>query len=526
MKEKTHILLIEDDPSYREVVDDYFTRHPCQYELKVVPVDNLDDAVRQVGEQDFKVVVVDLALPNGEFGTETIDQIWSIDKKVLFIIHSILPVEKIHGWFSDHAMPYTSRFYLQKTGFQETDMRADAARLYELILKAIDCYVPHFEPTIISVKDIINVVEDFWTQNRSFNRSPVTANLHYSQDVINEASRWASDRLSRSGYATTRMCAVLVGSLGRLEGGQYSDADYFLVFDDRGLQADDLNQLINTSYHAFVQLGLWFSKKNIPVHDFNTTNRRPENIDWHTTTLPTWFPLSTFSGKKLGLDTQVELSKLWFLFEGCPIFNKQLFERIHGEVCADLRLFSDRTNRDNVIHSELNAALVLLAQGFNRRKRRRASGEDLIAIKHAFLRDMHILGNQLFLLQCFLDDELYDQAGSYLMSRLRTPPLVKLINFYNFVAKRNTFSSKRSAHYKSLLKNICNSYADGLHKLSYRSVRDADESQLTVKEEREMLNDLLQSSADCEQRIQDIRSSLAADPVLHQHNELKRFWQM
>lgn len=522
---KTHILLIEDNPTYADIVENFFSSHPCQYDVQIVRAENIDDAVARAAEYDFKVVVVDLALPNGEFGTETIEIIWGIDKKVIFVIHSILQVEKIHGWFSDHSLPYTSRFYLQKTGLDQSDMESDAARLYELVMKAIDCYVPHFEPTIISVKDTVNVVESFWSKNKSFNRSPIITNLHYSQDTINEVSRWASDKLSRSGYATTRMCAVLVGSLGRREGGLYSDADYFLVFDDRGLQPDDLGQLITTSYRAFIQLGRWFLKAGIPVHDFDTKSRQPENVDWHTTTLPTWFPLSTITRKSLGLNTQVELSKLWFLFEGCPIFNKALFANIHTEVCSELRLFPERTNRDNVIHSDLRAALLLLSQGFNRRRRRRGPAEDMIVIKHAFLRDINLMAQEVFLLQCFLDDELYDQPGSYLISGLQTPPIVKIVNFYDFVARSNIFRTKRKAKYKALIKNICNSYADGLQKLNYQVVRDAPKATPTFNKDRELLNDLLRSSSDCEERVRELRRELATDPVVDEHNELKGFGQ-
>lgn len=524
MDNYTYILLIEDNPSYTNVVNQVFTQNPSHYNCQIIPVDNISEAIKSATLHDFKVVIVDLALPNGEFGTETIEKIWSIDKKVIFIIHSILPAEKVHGWFSDHFLPHTSRFYLQKTGFDQSEMQADAVSLHKLVLKAIDCYVPHFEPTIVSVRDSVNLVENFWSQNKSFNRSPIIANLHYSQDVINETSSWANDKLTRPGYATTRICAVLVGSFGRLEAGQYSDADCFLVFDDRGLLPDDLSELISITHHGFIQLGKWFEKLEIPIHDFDTEDRRPEKIDWHTTTLPTWFPLSTFKGNRLGVNTQIELSKLWFLFEGYPVFNKQLFNQIHNEICKDFNLFPDRTNRDNVIHSDINVALKLLSQSFNKKKRRRQSFEDLIVIKHSFLRDIYILSHQLFLLQCFLDDKLYDKSGSFLISGLRTPSLEKLINFYNFVTEGNTFSSKRRSTYKTLLKNICNSYADGLHKLGYKSIREAITAEHIQRHEREMVNDLLQSSSDCEQRVQELRNALATDPIVYEHNELKRFW--
>ncbi len=525
MQKSTQILLIEDDDIYAAMVNDYFCRHPSQYKLELTRARNVDEAVATAATQDFKIVIVDLALPNGELGTESIDRIWAIDKKVIFIIHSILEIEELHGWFSDHALPYTSRFYLQKTGLNETQMPDDARRLFDLVLRAIKCYVPHFEPTIISVQDTTDVIDSFWLKNKSFNRSPIVANLHYSQDLINEVSRWASDKLSRSGFDTERTCGVVVGSLARLEAGRASDADYFFVFDDRGLNSEDLDQIFSTTYRQFIQLGQWFENFGISAHGYDAAQRKPENIVWHTTTLPTWFPLSTLTGKKLGIDTQLELSKLWFLMEGCPIFNKALFAEIHSLICDDMRLSFSRTTRDNVIHSDLKTALSLLSEDFRKRLRRRTGGEDLIAIKNAFFRSIHILANRLFLLQCYLDDELYNQSGTFLITGLRRHPLVKLIEFHDFAARRKTFGSRRSVNYKRLITNLCNCYADGLRKLNDPAIRSEASGVAGSSENREIVNDLMRSAADCESRIEELLRALQADPVMDEHNDLQRFWR-
>ena len=314
------ILLLEDDIKYIKVIQDFFHSHQEAYLLRLHIADGIPSALAICRQHDVRVAIIDLLLPDGSSGTDAISAIWKFDKKIIFVIHTINSPQSVMEWSREIGVPYTSQVFLQKSGVGKTAFAKDAAKLHDLTLKALNSYVPHLPPSLVSVQETIQWIDAFSENHPSFRRQALISNIHHSQDVLNAVSQWASDRLARIGFDSTRVAAAMTGSFARLEASALSDADYFVVFDDTGLRSNRLADVMDVAYEAFTGIGDWFERNGIEVHQVHSDERKPGHIVWHTTVLPTWFPLSSFLRLPLGRNTQLEVTKQWFLLESFAIF--------------------------------------------------------------------------------------------------------------------------------------------------------------------------------------------------------------
>src|ERR1017187_2814848 len=256
----TDILLLEDDDGYAQAVRDHFATLKDAYLLSLHHARDIATALAICRERDVRVAIIDLSHPNGTLGTDAISAIYEFDKKIIFIIHTVHGPQAIAEWCASVGVPYTSQFFLQKNGSPHSRSPADVVALYELAVKALRSYVPHIPPVLMSVRDVMEIMDGFSEDHPSFRRTAIVSNIHRSQDVLNSAAQWAADRLARTGYDSTRIGVAITGSFARLEGGHSSDADYFVVFDDAGLAPRRLSDAIHLAHHAFLETGLWFER--------------------------------------------------------------------------------------------------------------------------------------------------------------------------------------------------------------------------------------------------------------------------
>jgi ActR/RegA family two-component response regulator len=504
------ILLLEDDNEYAGAVRRHFESLTNAYLLTLYHARAISDALTICGERDIRVAIIDLSLPDGELGTDVISAISEFDKKVLFIIHTVHSPHAIANWCATIGIPYTSLFFLQKSGDQVLDLTT----LHDLVVKALRSYVPHFPPTLMSVRDVIETIDAFSEDHRSFRRTAIVSNIHRSQDVLNAGSQWAADRLARMGYDSTRVAVVMTGSFARLEGGSASDADYFVVFDDLDLTPEHLSMTIRLAYRAFLDTGLWFERNSIEVHGYQSEEKRPDKIVWHTSTLPTWFPISSFLSARLGRSTQLELTRQWFLLESFPIFNAALLHEIRQRIENQMSISDQPTCRDVVAHSSLPESFQLLSEefDFSFRHRRRDS---LFTVKHYFMRLMNLFSIRLWLLRTFLDPAVFEAPPSRLFEEFSPHPLARIIHFYNFLRRGSFLTGKSLKDTLSHLEMICNRYAETAQSFGLKAIREPP-----LAGDNALVNDLVDAGQGCEVSMLAVLRALAGASEISTHPEI------
>src|ERR1039457_2996613 len=204
------ILLLEDDDKYAQAVRDHFEACKDAYLLSLYHARDPNAALAICRERDVRVAIIDLSLPDGALGTYAIASIYEFDKKIIFIIHTVHGPHVVADWCASIGVPYTSQFFLQKSGSSASNAATDAGALYEFAVKALRSYVPHLPPRLMSVRDVMGIIDGFSEDHPSFRRTAIVSNIHRSQDLLNTASQWAADRLARTGYDSTR-----IGEIGR-----------------------------------------------------------------------------------------------------------------------------------------------------------------------------------------------------------------------------------------------------------------------------------------------------------------------
>lgn len=505
------ILLLEDDEEYAGLVQAHFAV-PGTYDLHLHHARDIEVSLAVCRESDVRVAIIDLSLEGGTAGTEAITAIWRFDKKIIFIIHSVSPPEAISEWSARLGVPYTSQFFLQKTGISATDVM----RLHELTIKALRAYVPHLDPPLISVGEVVQAVSRFMEHNPSFRPSGVVSNIHHSQDVMNGVSQWAADRLARTGFDSTRIAVLMTGSFARLEASAASDADYFVVFDDTNELAG-LEELAHLAYSAFMDVAAWFERSGVPVHDAEVEAKRPEHIQWHSTTLPTWFPLRSLLKAPLGRTTQLELTKQWFLLESRPIFNAPLTDIIRTTVGKSLGILTQKTVRDAVIHSELPESLQLLIEEFSYAYRHR-DRDSLRTVKHHFMRLVNLFSLRLWLLRCFLDPKVFEAPAERLFIELSPLPVARLIEFREFLLRVPVLEGASLKDCLGRLDAILNSYGEAAHAFGSDELRQTTNG--GGRRDRAFLNDLEDSAKACGDHLEAILKILRESSYVASYPEL------
>ena len=506
------VLFLDDDPDYVLKVVGYFGTSSIVTDVRLHPSVSLAHATSICNDHDIRVAIVDLSLTDGGLGTDAIAAIREFDKKIVFIVHSVHEPSSIADWCAMAGVPYSSLFYLQKRSNQE----ATIGLLCALTHKALRSYVPHFAPSLISVGRDVSTLTSFSELHPSFRQSGVAKNIHYSQDVLNKASQWASDRLARAGYDSTRIAVAMTGSFARLEGGSSSDADYFVVFNDIGLAPKELSELIGLAYQSFEQMGRWFEKHDIPVHGFLDPRKTPNQISWHTSTLPTWFPVSSFLSARLGRNSQIELTKLWFMLESFPLFNTGLYNSIRAQVSANLGIAFGVTARDALVHSDLAESFHLLALEFETGFRHQARSP-IKRAKHHFMRQVNLFSLRLWMLRVFLDPTMFESPAEQVLSHLTPHPLIRIIEFHEFLTTNAILSGRNNKECLSQLAVICNLYADAVSALPLKSLRESTAAETSVTN-----NDLDDSGKRCEIAIAVVLRQLANSPIVQSHPDLAR----
>lgn len=503
------ILLLEDDAEYAAVVAAQFASVPDGFGVQLHHVTNVDASLVTCREHDVKVAIIDLSLGGGKAGTDAISAILSFDKKIIFIIHSISPPESIADWSVRLGMPYTSQFFLQKTGAYD-----DAAKLYDLALKALRSYVPHLAPPLVSVGDVVRAVSRFVERRPSFRPSGVVSNIHHSQDVMNAAAQWAADRLARTGFDAMRVAVLMTGSFARLEASAASDADYFVVFDDSTMSPGRLEEIMRLAYAIFMDVAGWFQRNGIPVHDADAAGKRPDQITWHATTLPTWFPLTSILKAPLGRSTQLELTKQWFLLESQPIFNAPLAERIRGAILEGFGVSQQRSVRDAIVRSSLPESLQMLGDEFDYGYRQ-WKRDSLRTVKHYFMRLINLFSLRLWLLRCFLDPDVFEAPPERLFRELSPLPVARLIEFSEFL-RRVPVAEQKTKQCIGNLDAIINAYGEAAHAFGSDELRAPDPGATSLS----LVNDLEDAAKACGERMAKVRTVLLESSYLASHSEL------
>lgn len=511
------ILLLEDDEKYVEAVRDHFANANDKSLLTLHPARDISAALAICRKQDVRVAIIDLSLPNGSLGTDAISEIYKFDKKIIFIIHTVHDPQATAGWCASVGVPYASQFFLQKTGRPGSSGPTDAYALYELSAKALRSYVPYFPPAIISVREVIEIMDVFSCDHRAFRRTAIASNIHRSQDALNSASQWAADRLARTGYDSTRIGVAMTGSFARLEAAAVSDADYFVVFDDIGLSPRHLSDVINLAYHSFLAVGDWFESYGIPVHNHLDERKQPDKIEWHRTTLPTWFPLSSLLKAKLGRDTQLELTKQWFLLESCHIFNAPLLHDIRLRIAEQMGVFAQPTIRGGVTHSSLPESFQMLKDEFEYAFRSRTR-DSLTIVKHYFMRLLNLFSIQLWLLRCVLDPIIFEKPSASLFDELLPHPLARVFQFHHFLLKGTVLQGKSLKESLFDLEVICNSYGEAAQSFGSSAIREPTPS--TV--DNLLINDLAEAGQRCQDSMCRVLRTLAQAPSTAAHPEIAR----
>ena len=506
------ILLLEDDVDYAAAVGSHMEQTRDLYQLRLHHVTSIDDSLAVCREHDVRVAIIDLSLGGNSAGTDAISSIWTFDKKIIFIIHSVSPPESIAEWSVRLGVPYTSQFFLQKTGAPD-----DAARLYELTVRALRSYVPHLAPPLMSVADVVQAVSRFAERRPTFRPSGVVGNVHRSQDVMSAAAQWAADRLTRTGFDSTRVAVLMTGSFARLEASAGSDADYFVVFNDVNVSADDLEPIVHLAYTMFIDVATWFEKKGVPVHDAHSPAKRPENIAWHTTTLPTWFPVTSLRKAKLGRSTQLELTKQWFLLEGRTIFNAPLADAIRSEIIAEFGISSQKTVRDAVAHSSLPESLQMLSDEFDYAYRH-WTRDSLRTVKHFFMRLVNLFSLRLWMLRCFLDPKVFEEPPQRLFDELSPLPLARLIEFGEFLERVPVLKKGKTQQCVGSLTSIITAYGDLAPALGADELRAPPQD----AQSRALVNDLEDAAKKCGEEIERIRTFLRESPAVAAHGQAAR----
>ena len=509
------ILLLEDDDDYAQAVRHRFDASTDAYLLTLHRARDIGAALAICRDKDVRVAIIDLSLPDGALGTDAISTIYQFDKKIIFIIHTVHGPQAIAEWCARAGVPYTSQFFLQKTGSSTVGAAADAAVLYDLAVKALRSYVPHLPPALASVRDVMEVIDTFSEEHPSFRRTAIVSNIHRSQDVLNSVSQWAADRLARTGYDSTRIGVALTGSFARLEGGNASDADYFVVFDDVGLDPGRLSDAVVLAYHAFLETGLWFERNHIPVHDYRAELKQPDKIEWHTSTLPTWFPLSSLLSAKLGRSTQLELTKQWFLLESFPLFNAPLIEDARRKILQQMGVLSRATVRDAIARSTLPESSQLLRDEFDYAFRHRRR-ESLTIVKHYFMRLLNLFSIRLWLVRCFLDPAVFEAPPDRLFLELSPHPAARVMQFHGFLRAGAVLQGRPLRQCLSGLEVICNLYAEAAQAFGSAAIRSRSEG----SEDSTLANDLADAGQRCEECMLTVLRTLAAAPSITAHPEL------
>lgn len=510
----TDVLLLEDDDSYAEAVGQCFSSRRGVSQVNLHRSRDIAGALDICRRHDIRVAIIDLSLSDGTAGTDAIAAIWKFDKKIIFLIHTIHDGAVVSAWSARLGIPYTSQFFLQKSGMGVVHAD-DAAALFEMTTKAIRSYVPHVPSAVISVREVSETIATFSESHPSFRRAAIVSNIHHSQDALNGVAQKATDRLARTGFDSTRIAVAMTGSFARFEATAFSDADYFVVFDDRDLSPDRLTDLVSVAYHAFVETGNWFEERGVPVHGFKAPERAPDVIAWHTTTLPTWFPLTSLLSAQLGRSTQLEVTKLWFLLESIPLFNPDLFSEIRRELGERMGVLNRPTVRDAIAHSSLVETYLLLHEEFDHsfRQRRRDS---LTVVKHYFMRLMNLVSIRLWLIRSYLAPEVFDAEPERFFDHLLPHPLARVIQFYEFLQTGAIVSGDALERCLSYLEAICNSYAEAAHAFGSAALR----AEAPVTPDNALINDLADAGQRSHRQCLELLRTLAESRVLRAHPEI------
>jgi hypothetical protein len=307
----------------------------------------------------------------------------------------------------------------------------------------------------------------------------------------------------------------MTGSFARLEASDASDADYFVVFDDVGLAARRLSEAINLAYYAFLEVGEWFERNSIQVHDYRNEQKQPNTISWHNTTLPTWFPLSSLLAARLGRSTQLELTKQWFLFESAPIFNPSLLYGIRRTVANQMGIYSQPTARDCVTHSSLTESYQLLAQEFEYAFRSRHR-DSLMIVKHYFMRLLNLFSIRLWLVRCFFDPTVFEGPPDRLFEELPPHPLARVIQFHAFLRRGTVLQGKSLKQSLSDLEVICNLYGESAQSFGTNAIRD---TALSIADNL-LINDLADAGQQCQASMLNVLRILAEASSVATHPEV------
>ena len=287
------------------------------------------------------------------------------------------------------------------------------------------------------------------------------------------------------------------------------------MFDDVGLAARRLPDAIKLAYYAFLEVGDWFERNSIQVHDYRNEQKRPDTIAWHNTTLPTWFPLSSLLAARLGRSTQLELTKQWFLLESFPIFNAPLLYDIRRSVASQMGVFSQPTVRDGVTHSSLAESYQLLTEEFEYAFRNRHR-DSLTIVKHYFMRLLNLFSIRLWLVRCFLDPTVFDAPPDRLFEELPPHPLARVIQFHGFLRRGTVLQGKALRQSLSNLQVICNLYAEAAQSFGSNAIRDPALS--TV--DNLLINDLADAGQRCQASMLSVLRTLAEAPSVATHPEI------
>lgn len=497
------VLVIENERPYVDALRNALQTSRLADKLSISFAHTHEEGLGAIQEGDIAVVVVDIALDGGKSAVDLVKTLWRRDKKVVYVFFTVSLQGSVPAMLHDTPIPLTAQFHVQKTG----DASRDASRLATTLAHAVACYVPYMRPCLRSAAASLSGLRDLRSSIHNLRDGAIVDSLTWSQDVLNDWSVWCSDHVARRGYNSTRLSVVMTGSFARLEAHKASDADYFVLVNDEGADTSDLPDLLTAGYEVFLECGQRLKSKGIEVHSLDDPAKHPDKMVFHETTLPTWFTLSSFTAPHLGISSQLEATKLWFLLESSPIFNEDLYRTTSAKIASSLGLQSAATATSALSGSGIVESLTVLETSLQRRYRSRHSSEVILAAKQGLLRAVHLLGVRLTLLRYVLDARLRNATTDAMLAELQEHPLHRLQRMIAFLDDQTPFGAPLSKRLIKALDSICVRYVSGFAQLSDPSIHDAANGASSAS--RRKLSDLSQLAQDNMRTIERALSELA-----------------
>jgi hypothetical protein len=223
------------------------------------------------------------------------------------------------------------------------------------------------------------------------------------------------------GSVCEAMTAIMTGSLGRLEGCKWSDADFLLLYCDDGPARSHWPDIDEQAHRAFQQLGNIFDAQTelkAPPHgSAYWLDRKPGAFDFRPARFPIYGGASILYETGLAdTDPDVLIKRLSFL-EGRCFFNLALFNELRRKILKIYSLDDDKSTEFNASNNTLWPALkgIHLSMLASALKPKTSNHE----LKYLFFRLPFITASLLTLIGCHADPEVYKNSGGLIQSLSR-----------------------------------------------------------------------------------------------------------